>query len=552
MLKSLEIKNYAIIEHVIIRFDEKLNIITGETGAGKSILLGALGLTLGERVDTKVLYNKDSKCFVEAIFYLKNEGLKTFFETNDLDFEPEVSIRREIAISGKSRAFINDTPVTLGTLKKLTEQLVNLHSQQETGLLNEQGFQISVLDYTAQNASVLLSYRKEYKVLKELKKTLEKIKAETALLQQDYDFNLFQLNEIKEANLEGENLEALESELAVLNNAEEIKTKLWEIVNAFENDEVSAISILSDANNKLDKLGSFGKALENLAVRLSNSLEELNDIKKETEIIAENTALDEERILELTDKVNIANRLLQKNYLDSIDALMELKDELEIKTESVADLGLNSSKLESQILTQEEKVLKLTKKLSDSRKKAIPIVAESIGKTLRKIGMPNANFTVKQSEKETFDAFGKDEIKFLFSSNKGFEPQELSKIASGGELSRVMLSIKYLLAGSANLPTLIFDEIDTGISGEVASKVGDVFKDISKKHQLISITHLPQIAAKADKHFFIYKEDTAEKTKTKIAGLNSEQHIKAIARMLSGNEITEASLENARLLVGKT
>ena len=552
MLKSLEIKNYAIIEHVIIRFDEKLNIITGETGAGKSILLGALGLTLGERVDTKVLYNKDSKCFVEAIFYLKNEGLKTFFETNDLDFEPEVSIRREIAISGKSRAFINDTPVTLGTLKKLTEQLVNLHSQQETGLLNEQGFQISVLDYTAQNASVLLSYRKEYKVLKELKKTLEKIKAETALLQQDYDFNLFQLNEIKEANLEGENLEALESELAVLNNAEEIKTKLWEIVNAFENDEVSAISILSDANNKLDKLGSFGKALENLAVRLSNSLEELNDIKKETEIIAENTALDEERILELTDKVNIANRLLQKNYLDSIDALMELKDELEIKTESVADLGLNSSKLESQILTQEEKVLKLTKKLSDSRKKAIPIVAESIGKTLRKIGMPNANFTVQQSEKETFDAFGKDEIKFLFSSNKGFEPQELSKIASGGELSRVMLSIKYLLAGSANLPTLIFDEIDTGISGEVASKVGDVFKDISKKHQLISITHLPQIAAKADKHFFIYKEDTAEKTKTKIAGLNSEQHIKAIARMLSGNEITEASLENARLLVGKT
>ncbi|MGB1019226.1 MAG: DNA repair protein RecN [Chitinophagales bacterium] len=552
MLKSLEIKNYAIIEHVIIRFDEKLNIITGETGAGKSILLGALGLTLGERVDTKVLYNKDSKCFVEAIFYLKNEGLKTFFETNDLDFEPEVSIRREIAISGKSRAFINDTPVTLGTLKKLTEQLVNLHSQQETGLLNEQGFQISVLDYTAQNASVLLSYRKEHKVLKELKKTLEKIKAETALLQQDYDFNLFQLNEIKEANLEGENLEALESELAVLNNAEEIKTKLWEIVNAFENDEVSAISILSDANNKLDKLGSFGKALENLAVRLSNSLEELNDIKKETEIIAENTALDEERILELTDKVNIANRLLQKNHLDSIDALMELKDELEIKTESVADLGLNSSKLESQILTQEEKVLKLTKKLSDSRKKAIPIVAESIGKTLRKIGMPNANFTVQQSEKETFDAFGKDEIKFLFSSNKGFEPQELSKIASGGELSRVMLSIKYLLAGSANLPTLIFDEIDTGISGEVASKVGDVFKDISKKHQLISITHLPQIAAKADKHFFIYKEDTAEKTKTKIAGLNSEQHIKAIARMLSGNEITEASLENARLLVGKT
>lgn len=550
MLKSLEIKNYAIIEHVIIRFDDKLNIITGETGAGKSILLGALGLTLGERADSKVLYDKETKCFVEALFALKNNKLKPFFEKNDIDFEAEVSVRREISVSGKSRAFINDTPVTLTVLKALTEQLVNLHSQQETRLLNEQGFQLSVIDYTAKNMDLLATYRQEYKVLKTLQKSLEKLQAEAALLQKDYDFNFFQLTEIREAKLDGEDLEALESELSVLSNAEEIKTKLWEIVSSFENEDVSAISLLSEASNSLSKLGRYGKTLEELSERLESALMELNDIKKETEIIAENTDLDEERIAIVSEKVNIGNKLLLKHHVQNIEELMLLRNELEEKTDSVANLDLDVSKLEKQIAEQTAKLDTITKKLSEARKKAIPNVSKEISATLQKIGMPNANFVVSQADKEQFDQFGKDEIKFLFSSNKGFEPQELSKIASGGELSRVMLSVKYLLAGKTDLPTLIFDEIDTGISGEVASKVGDVFKDISKNHQLISITHLPQIAAKADRHFFIYKEDTAEKTKTKIATLSPEKHIRAIARMLSGNTITDASIENAKLLVG--
>lgn len=550
MLKSLEIKNYAIIEHITIVFDDKLNIITGETGAGKSILLGALGLTLGERADSKALYNKDSKCFVEAIFTLKPRKFKSFFKENDLDFEESTSIRREIAVSGKSRAFINDTPVTLSILKALTEQLVNLHSQQETGELNKQGFQIAVVDFSAKNQNLLEEYKKELIVLRKLRKTLKEALEKTALLQQDYDFNLFQLNEIIEANLGVENLENLESELAILCNAEEIKMTLWEMVSGIDNEDVSVLSILNELSTKLSKIADYSADLTSLSERLESVLVEVADLKSESEIQAGNTDLDEERIQELTEKVNIGNKLLQKHHLNSIEELNKFKESLEGKTASVADISSLTEKLELGISNQEKVLDEIAKGLSDARKKVIPGIEKTLSKTLQKIGMPNAKFVVELSKKDVFDAFGKDDIKFLFSSNKGFEPQELTKIASGGELSRVMLSIKSLLAGSTDLPTLIFDEIDTGISGEVASKVGDVFKEIAKKHQLISITHLPQIASKADKHFFIYKEDNSEKTKTKIASLTPEQHVKAIARMLSGNEITDASLENAKLLIG--
>lgn len=550
MLKSLEIKNYAIIEHITILFDDKLNIITGETGAGKSILLGALGLTLGERADSKALYNKDSKCFVEAIFTLKSKKFKSFFKDNDIDFEENTSIRREISVTGKSRAFINDTPVTLSLLKALTEQLVNLHSQQETGELNKQGFQISVVDFSAKNQFLLEEYKMELLVLRKCRKTLKEALEKSALLQKDYDFNLFQLTEILEANLEEENLESLELELALLCNAEEIKRTLWEMVSGIDNDEISVLSILNGLSIKLSKIADYSTSLTSLSERLESVLVEVVDLKSESELQAENTELDEERIAVLTEKVNIANKLLQKHRLNSIEALNELKESLQEKTTSVADISSLTEKLALEISNQETVLDEIAESLSETRKKVIPGIEKTLSKTLQKIGMPNAKFVVELSKKDVFDTFGKDDIKFMFSSNKGFEPQELTKIASGGELSRVMLSVKSLLAGSTDLPTLIFDEIDTGISGEVASKVGDVFKEIAKKHQLISITHLPQIASKADKHFFIYKEDSSEKTKTKITALTAERHVKAIARMLSGNEITEASIENAKLLIG--
>lgn len=551
MLKSLEIKNYAIIEHITILFDKKLNIITGETGAGKSILLGALGLTLGERADSKALYNKDSKCFVEALFLLKNNNLKYLFEELDLDFEKETTIRREISISGKSRAFINDTPVNLSTLKTLTAKLVNLHSQQETRELDNTAFQISVLDYSANTINILEEYRKEYKKLKQLNKNLNLKLEENSSLQKDLDFNLFQLNEIIEANIaEEDNIEKLENELAVLNNAEEIKTTLWEVVSGLDNENISALSILNELSSKLNSLSSFSKELEELYKSLESSILEIQDIKSETEIIAEKTELDEERIAELTEKVNDVNKLLQKHSLFSIEDLLKLKEELLSKTSSVVDISNAIASLKNEIKAQEKSLNNTCKKLSEKRKDTIPKIEKTLISTLKKIGMPNANFIITHTEKIEFDNYGKDEINFLFSSNKGFEPQLLTKIASGGELSRVMLSIKALLAKNTDLATLIFDEIDTGISGDVASKVAEVFKEIAKKHQLISITHLPQIAAKADKHFFIYKEDNSDKTKTKIAALTAEQHIKAVARMLSGNTITEASLENAKLLIG--
>lgn len=545
----MEIKNYAIIEHLIIHFDEKLNIITGETGAGKSILLGALGLTLGERADSKALYNKEQKCFVEATFSLQNQKLKHFFKQNDLDFESEVNVRREIAVSGKSRAFINDTPVNLSTLKTLTSQLVNLHSQHETGLLHQQGFQINVLDIVAKNGKLLSQYQEALNQYKKKQKELQAIEENASALQQDYDFNLFQLTEIKEADLEDEVLEDLESELEILNNAEDIKTNLWEIVEGLDNENISALGILNELSSKLNSLASFGENLNQLNQRLESVLAELQDIRNETENLAENTSLDQERMEIVSEKVNTANRLLQKHQLHSIEELMVLGQALEQKTQSVVGIDQNIDALKEELQAQETHLNSLCQQLSEKRQKANHSVSKKISQTLQKIGMPNAIFEVKQNQKNTFDRFGKDEVQFYFSSNKGFATQELSKIASGGELSRVMLAIKYLLAGNTDLPTLIFDEIDTGISGEVAAKVGDVFTAISQKHQLISITHLPQIAAKANRHFFIYKENKSEKTKTKVAKLNAEQHIRAIAKMLSGSEISEASLENARLLV---
>lgn len=545
----MEIKNYAIIEHLIIHFDEKLNIITGETGAGKSILLGALGLTLGERADSKALYNKEQKCFVEATFSFQNQKMKHFFKQNDLDFESEVNVRREIAVSGKSRAFINDTPVNLSTLKTLTSQLVNLHSQHETGLLHQQGFQINVLDIVAKNGKLLSQYQEALSQYKKKQKELQAIEENASALQQDYDFNLFQLTEIKEADLEDEVLEDLESELEILNNAEDIKTNLWEIVEGLDNENISALGILNELSSKLNGLASFGENLNQLNQRLESVLAELQDIRNETEDLAENTFLDQERMEIVSEKINTANRLLQKHQLHSIEELMVLEQALEQKTQSVVGIDQNIDALKEELQAQETHLNSLCQQLSEKRQKANHSVSKKISQTLQKIGMPNAIFEVKQNQKTTFDRFGKDEVQFYFSSNKGFATQELSKIASGGELSRVMLAIKYLLAGNTDLPTLIFDEIDTGISGEVAAKVGDVFTAISQKHQLISITHLPQIAAKANRHFFIYKENKSEKTKTKVAKLNAEQHIRAIAKMLSGSEISEASLENARLLV---
>lgn len=549
MLSKLDIQNYAIIQQVSLEFDKGLNIITGETGAGKSILIGALGLCLGDRADTKVLYNEKSKCIVEASFDLSAYQLEKLFEDLDLDYEELTIIRREISPNGKSRAFVNDTPVTLETLRQITENLVNLTSQNETQQLNRESYQLAVLDATAGHETLLEDYRQRYRKFKQLEKRLKTLEENQAKLDQDYDYNQFQLQEIEDAQLEGEILEDLEKELTTLSHAESIKTQLQNLLQLIDESDNSILSMLNEAFYQLKDIQKYSKDIAKLSERIDSSIIELEDLKSEAEDIASNTEYDEERINELSARVNEANRLLKKHQLLSIEELMNLRDELQILCSSKEQNIEEIEALQKELQQLEEGLEKAAMALRTSRQKASAQVVEEIQQTLRQIGMPEAVFEVQLSERKDFTLTGKDQVQFLFNANKGFTKQALNKIASGGELSRVLLSIQALLAQKTSLPTLIFDEIDTGISGETAAKVAEVFRKISKNHQLIAITHLPQIAAKAEQHFFIYKNDEREKTETKIATLNDEQHVKAIARMLSGETISEESMNNARSLI---
>jgi DNA repair protein RecN (Recombination protein N) len=549
MLRKLDIQNYAIIQAVRLEFDKGLNIITGETGAGKSILIGALGLCLGDRADTKVLYNDDSKCIVEASFDLSSYKLERLFEELDLDYEAITIIRREISPNGKSRAFVNDTPVTLETLRQITENLVNLTSQNETQQLNKEAYQLAVVDATAGHETLLNDYKGRYREFKQVEKQLKNLEENQAKLDQDYDYNQFQLQEIEAAQLEGENLEDLENELSTLSHAESIKSQLQNLLHLIDEGETSILSILNEAFYQLKDIQKFSENIAKLSERIDSSIIELEDIKNEAEDIASNTEYDEERINELSERVNEANRLLKKHQLQSIDELMNLRNELQILCSSKQQNTEEISALQKAHIELKKKLEKAALALRSSRQKASIQVVEDIQNTLHQVGMPEAVFEVNWTEKNEFTLSGKDQVQFLFNANKGFTKQALNKIASGGELSRVLLSIQALLAQKTSLPTLIFDEIDTGISGETAAKVAEVFRKISKKHQLIAITHLPQIAAKAEQHFFIYKNDEREKTETKIATLNAEQHVKAIARMLSGQTISEESMNNARSLI---
>ncbi|MEZ4930224.1 MAG: DNA repair protein RecN [Chitinophagales bacterium] len=549
MLVSLEIKNYAIIQHVNIQFGKGLNIITGETGAGKSILVGALGLALGNRADTKVLYANDEKCVVEAVFEISQYNLKPFFEDNDIDFEQKTIIRREITANGKSRAFVNDTPVTLEVLKSLAEKLINLTSQHETQQLNKENYQIDILDAVAANETLLFNYKTAFNLYKATLKKIANLKAEQEQLQKDYDYNQFQFDEIANANLDNINIDEIEQELNSLNNAETIQAKLISVVKLLDEDDINTLQLLNEAYLQLKEIAKFNKEFEALAERINSSIIEIEDLKSEAQTIANQTEFDEEKIEMLTETLNAAHKLMRKHNVDSIADLMQLKNDFEAKLLSFNNNTNQLNKLEKEAESQEQDVKLLAQKLHESRMQAGKNAKKEIEATLAKVGMPNAVFEVSINAKQDYTSTGNDQVQFMFNANKGFALQPLNKIASGGEMSRVMLSIQALLAKNTALPTLIFDEIDTGISGETAAKVADVFTSISTKHQLIAITHLPQIAAKAQHHLFIYKSENEGKTATKIALLNEEKHITAIARMLSGEKISEESLSNAKQLI---
>jgi DNA repair protein RecN (Recombination protein N) len=549
MLHQLSIQNYALIDSLDIEFDQGLNIITGETGAGKSIILGALSLILGQRAEGKYFFNQAKKCIIEGTFQLANEQLKNLFESNDLDFQLESTLRREISMDGKSRSFINDTPVNLGLLKQIGEQLIDIHSQHATQEINNQDFQLLIVDSLANHSELLTEYRTGFKQWKldqqQLKEML--IAAAEAHSRQDYEQFLF--NELEEANLKTGEQEELEHELELLTHAESIKRGLLNAVELLTEQENAASQILKDASQQLLNVEKFDPAIQLLNERLKSSLIEVKDIAAEIEQIEQQTQHSATRLSSVQERLDLLYTLQQKHRVANNEELIAVQGRLE---ESLTQLISSDEQITSLQLSIENNRQRLTAaalELSDNRRKAIEKVETSVQQTLAAVGMPNAKIQLKQESLHELSKDGLDEVVLLFSANAGQGLAPVAKVASGGELSRLMLAIKALLAQHASLPTLIFDEIDTGISGETALKVATVMAKLGSNMQILSITHLPQIAAKGESHYFVYKNETSDKTTTGIKKLSKEERVAVIAEMLSGKNPGASALQNAKDLL---
>ncbi|MES2448530.1 MAG: DNA repair protein RecN [Bacteroidota bacterium] len=550
MLQKLSIRNYALIDNLEIEFDQGLNIITGETGAGKSIILGALSLILGQRAESKYFFNQDKKCVIEGSFLLADEQQKPLFETNDLDFQAETLLRREISADGKSRAFINDTPVNLSILKQIGEKLIDIHSQHATQEINNPEFQLLIIDSLANHESLLANYRAGFKKLKQDQSLLKTLisKADEARAKQDYEQFLF--NELEQANLKEGEQEDLEQELEKLTHAEGIKRSLLMATSLLTENEISATSILKEASIQLQNIEKFDSEINVLFERLRSSMIEIKDIADETSLIESKTLHSAERLSIIQQRLDVLYTLQQKHRVANNNELLQVQQKLE---DSLAQLISSDEQIE--VLTEEieQLVIYLTKQaqeLSVNRKKSIKVVEIATAKTLQRVGMPNAKLHFVQETITELNKDGLDYTQMLFSANAGQAPAPVNKVASGGELSRLMLAIKSLLAKHTSLPTLIFDEIDTGISGETALKVGEVIADLGNDMQILSITHLPQIAAKGNSHYFVYKNEANNKTTTGIRKLSADERVAVIAEMLSGKNPGASALQNAKELLG--
>jgi DNA repair protein RecN (Recombination protein N) len=553
MLKRLAIKNYALIDNLDISFSKELNIMTGETGAGKSIILGALALILGQRAESKYFFNQQKKCVIEGIFLLNGFQLNEFFAENDLDYDLETVLRREITSDGKTRAFINDTPVQISTLKKLGEKLIDVHSQHATLEINDEDFQLLVIDTVAGNQNLLNNYREVFKSFKRAQTQLKDLISQSEQSKSDLDYFQFQFDELNKANLfEGEQNE-LERELDSLTHAEDIKKNLLSSIAVLSQNEPSAILQIKEAAVSLANAEKYNPEINSLTERLNSCLIEVKDILSEIERIEQSSLINEARLEKVSDRLDLIYSLQKKHRAGSENELIAIRDEISNKLNSILFADEDIEKLKAEVDGLYKEVLNLSIQLDKTRTECIPKVETQVMKTLTEIGMPNA---VLQVVKDTlpegkFDQNGNNQIRFLFSANKGQVPLPMNKIASGGELSRLMLSIKSLIAVHTALPTIIFDEIDTGISGEVALKVGHIMERLSKSMQVIAITHLPQIASKGDTHFRVYKHEKDEITNTNITKLNEEERILELAKMLSGDNPGESAIQNARELLFK-
>jgi len=549
MLQKLTVKNYAIIDHLEIDFSGNLNIITGETGAGKSILMGALSLILGERADPGVLFDKSGKCVVEGMFKIKKAQVAEFFQQHELDLEEDhLIIRREISAAGKSRAFVNDTPVNLSQLADLSGYLVDLHQQFDTLELEKSDFQRRVVDALVNRPEQLQQYQQQWQRYSQVQRSLKQLQEQRDSANKELDYNKFLLDELEEAAFTDNEIESLDAELKTLSHAEEIKNTLSKAVFQLKEDEQPVLQQLRQLQSSLQGLSGFQAELPGLAERLQSSYLELQDIADEIERINDGVQHDAARIEQVNERLTTGYRLMKKHAVQSTAALLEIKANLATRVESALNTDEQISQLEKELGGLLQTLQKVADAITAQRKQQAEPFEKKVNALLAQVGMPNARLKVDIAAGQ-LQASGQDNIEFLFDANKSGQFAPIRKVASGGELSRLMLCIKSLVAQSVALPTLIFDEIDTGISGEAAKQVGVILKDLAHAHQIICITHQPQIAGKANAHYFVYKESKGGKVTTGVRLLSQEERINAIAQMLSGEKPTAAALENAREMV---
>lgn len=549
MLLSLSIKNYALIESLETDFLNQFSVITGETGAGKSILLGALGLVLGNRADLTSLKDKEQKCIIEAVFLISNYDLEVFFQENDLDYEDKTIIRREILPSGKSRAFINDSPVNLQELQELGTFLLDIHSQHQTRELSESAYQLEIIDAVAENSSNVIAYQKQLTVYKSKQKQLNDMLIEKQTLEREHEYNSFLLNELLSANLKDGEQEELEQEQEQLSNVEFIKENFSRILSIANEEQLGAIVNLKEIRVALQKVSGFSPIYSKLQERFQSAFLEIEDIINECEQTSDKIIADPERLELVNTKLQAIFTLQKKHQVQTVQELLKVQDHLDSKVLKVDELENQIAKLENQIQQSKVEIDAIAKVISTNRVKAIPDLIAKIKAILDQLGMAEANFKFDILATEHYFTNGKDELNVLFSANKGTSFGALKKVASGGEMSRIMLAIKSILAHYSKLPTIIFDEIDTGVSGEIAIKMGEIMKEMSHTMQVFAITHLPQIAAKGDTHYKVIKRSVAETTVSELVILTQEERVAQISEMLSGKDVSSSALEHAKALL---
>ncbi|WP_455496898.1 DNA repair protein RecN [Coprobacter sp.] len=552
MIQKLSVRNYTLIDTLDIDFHSGFSVITGETGAGKSIILGALSLILGQRADSKAVKSGTSKAVIEGIFDISAYSLQSFFDANDLEYDSENCIlRREIQSSGKSRAFINDTPVSLLQLKELGDQLIDIHSQHQNLLLGDGRFQMKVIDALAHNEKLLSNYRKEYKNYKSLQRELERLKAESESNKQEEDYIRFQLEQFREVALTEGEQELLEQEQEILTHAEDIKNELYALTQYLGAENTGGLSLIKNVLAGMRSLRRIYPAIESLQERMESLYIELKDISEDIELRQESVLVDPDRLIQVESRLDTIYQLQQKHHVQTVAGLLEMQRNLAAKLETINNSDEAIYLLEQKVSGQGEILRSISEELTRKRKDSAIGFSKMLVSGASPLGMPNLRFEVQIVPKEKLDEDGADQIRFMFSANKNQLLQPVAEVASGGEISRLMLCIKSLIADAVTLPTIIFDEVDTGVSGEIADKMGNIMQNMSKYMQVISITHLPQVASKGLYHYRVYKSDTESDTVTCIDFLEDNGRIEEIARMLSGARLTDAALTNARELLHK-